>query len=30
LVELKKRLDSSKGRWPEEQLEILWAYRCTP
>ena len=30
LVELKKRLDSSKGRWPEELLEILWAYRCSP
>ena len=19
-----------KGRWPEELLEVLWAYRCTP
>jgi len=20
----------AKGRWPEELLEVLWAYRCTP
>jgi len=26
----KKRLDSAKGRWPEELVEVLWAYRCTP
>jgi len=19
-----------KGRWPEDPLEVLWAYRCTP
>jgi len=30
LVELRKRLDSAKGRWPEELVEVLWAYRCTP
>jgi len=30
LGQLKKRLDNVKGRWPEELLEILWAYRCTP
>jgi len=30
LVELCKRLDSAKGRWPEEFVEVLWAYRCTP
>jgi len=29
-VELRKRLDSAKGRWPEDLLEVLWAYRCTP
>jgi len=29
-VELCKRLDSAKGRWPEELVEVLWAYRCTP
>ena len=30
LVELRKRLDTAKGRWPEELIEVLWAYRCTP
>jgi len=30
LVELRKRLDTAKGRWPEELVEVLWAYRCTP
>jgi len=30
LVELRKRLDSAKVRWPEELVEVLWAYRCTP
>jgi len=30
LVELRKRLDIAKGRWPEELIEVLWAYRCTP
>jgi len=30
LVELCKRLDSTKGRWPEDLLEVLWAYQCTP
>jgi len=30
LVELRKRLDNVKGRWPEELVEVLWAYRCTP
>ena len=29
LNELKKRLWIAKGRWPEELLEVLWAYRCT-
>jgi len=29
LVELRKRLDSAKGRWPEELIEVLWAYKCT-
>jgi len=29
LVELHKRLDTAKGRWPEELVEVLWAYRCT-
>jgi len=30
LVELRKRLDGAKGRWPKELFEVLWAYRCTP
>jgi len=30
LNELKKRLGTAKGRWTEELLEALWAYRCTP
>ena len=30
LNELKKRLGTAKGRWPEELLQVLWAYRCTP
>jgi len=30
LMELRKRLDNAKGRWPEELVELLWAYRCTP
>jgi len=30
LVELCKRLDNAKGPWPEELVEVLWAYRCTP
>jgi len=30
LNELKKRLGTAKGRWKEELLEVLWAYRCTP
>jgi len=30
LVELRKRLDTVKGRWPKELIEVLWAYRCTP
>ena len=30
LVELRKCLDSAKGRWPEELMEVLWAYKCTP
>ena len=30
LVDLRKRLDNAKGRWPKELIEVLWAYRCTP
>ena len=30
LNELKKRLGSAKGKWVEELVEVLWAYRCTP
>ena len=30
LIELRKRFDTAKGRWPEELIEVLWAYRCTP
>ena len=30
LNELRKRLDTAKGRWAEELPEVLWAYRCTP
>jgi len=30
LNELKKRLCSAKGKWVEELVEVLWAYRCTP
>ena len=30
LRELKKRLGDAKGRWADELLEVLWAYRCTP
>ena len=30
LGQLKKRLDGAKGKWPDEFLEVLWAYRCTP
>ena len=26
---LKKRLDDAKGRWVEELLHVLWAYRTT-
>jgi len=22
-------LDNAKGRWPEELVEVLWAYKCT-
>jgi len=29
LVELCKRLDGAKGKWPEELFKVLWAYRCT-
>ena len=25
LVELRKILDTAKGRWPEELIEVLWA-----
>ncbi|XP_075665794.1 uncharacterized protein LOC142635542 [Castanea sativa] len=27
---LKKRLEGAKGRWAEELLSVLWAYRTTP
>jgi len=30
LRELKKRLGDVEGRWADELLEVLWAYRCTP
>jgi len=30
LVELWKRLVGAKGHWPQDLLEVLWAYRCTP
>jgi len=30
LGQLKKRLDGAKGKWRDELLEVLWAYRCTP
>ncbi|XP_038707287.1 uncharacterized protein LOC120002598 [Tripterygium wilfordii] len=30
LDEIKKRLESSKGRWVEELPSVLWAYRTTP
>ena len=30
LVKLRKHLDGAKGRWLEDLLEVLWAYRCTP
>jgi len=29
-VELRKRLDNAKGRLPEELVEVLWVYWCTP
>ena len=29
-MELRKRVDNAKGRCPEELVEVLWAYRCTP
>ena len=29
LTALKKRLDSAKGKWVEELLGVLWAYRIT-
>jgi len=30
LLQLKKRLGAIKGKWADELLEVLWAYRCTP
>jgi len=30
LGQLKRRLGAAKGRWVDELLEVLWAYRCTP
>ena len=29
LIGLKKRLHSTKGKWVDELLEVLWAYRTT-
>ena len=29
-MELHNSLDSAKGQWPEDLLEVLWAYRFTP
>ena len=29
LIALKKRLDSAKGKWVEELLGVIWAYRTT-
>jgi len=29
LSQLKKRLGAAKGKWADELLEVLWAYRCT-
>jgi len=29
LSQLKKRLGTAKGKWVDELLEVLWAYRCT-
>jgi len=30
LSQLKKRLGAAKGKWADELLKVLWAYRCTP
>jgi len=30
LGQLKKKLGTTKGRWADELLEVLWAYRCSP
>ena len=30
LSALKKRLEKAKGKWVEELLGVLWAYRTTP
>jgi len=30
LNKLKKCVGKAKGRWTEELIEVLWAYRCTP
>jgi len=30
LGQLKRRLGAAKGKWADELLEVLWAYRCTP
>ena len=29
LVDLCKRLDGAKRKWPKELFEVLWAYKCT-
>jgi len=29
LGQLKRGLGAAKGKWAEELLEVLWAYRCT-
>ena len=30
LNELNKRLGTTKGKWTEELIEVLWVYQCTP
>jgi len=30
LAQLKQRLGATKGKWVDEILEVLWAYKCTP
>jgi len=30
LGQLKRRLGATKGKWTDELLEVLWAYKCIP